>query len=90
MAIERVPGNGTYAGIALWLAFVSSLAFFVSAAAAVRWLAVSFVILGLLRVFSPAGIVPTVRSRVFDVTVCFLFAGVLTYLSQWATIPTVM
>ncbi len=69
---------------------VSTLAFLLSAAIAVRVLAGSLVILGLLRAFAPAGTIPTVRSRIFDVTVYFLLAGVLAYLSQWAAIPMVM
>ena len=90
MANERVPSNGIYVGVALWLTAVSALAFLSTAAIAVRVFAGSFVILGLLRAFSPAGVIPTVRGRIFDVTVYFLLAGVLAYLSTWATIPTVM
>lgn len=48
MANERVPGNRTYAVVALWLTCVSALAFLLTAATAVRILAGSFVILGLL------------------------------------------
>ncbi len=90
MANERVPGNRTYAVVALWLTCVSALAFLLTAATAVRILAGSFVILGLLRAFSPAGAVPTVRGRIFDVTVYFMLAGILAYLSRWAAIPMVM
>ncbi len=74
----------------LWLVCVTALAFMVSAVVAVRILAASMVIIGLARAALPAGIIPTVRSRVFDVSVYMLLASVLAYLSSWAAIPVVM
>ena len=74
----------------LWLVCVTALAFMVSAVVAVRILAASMVIIGLARAALPAGIIPTVRSRVFDVSVYMLLASVLAYLSSLAAIPVVM
>ena len=74
----------------LWLVCVTALAFMVSAVVAVRILAASMVIIGLARAALPDGIIPTVRSRVFDVSVYMLLASVLAYLSSWAAIPVVM
>ena len=74
----------------LWLVCVTALAFMVSAVVAVRILAASMVMIGLARAALPAGIIPTVRSRVFDVSVYMLLASVLAYLSSWAAIPVVM
>lgn len=74
----------------LWLVCVTALAFMVSAVVAVRILAASMVIIGLARAALPAGIIPTVRSRVLDVSVYMLLASVLAYLSSWAAIPVVM
>lgn len=74
----------------LWLVCVTALAFMVSAVVAVRILAASMVIIGLARAALPAGIIPTVRSRVFDVSVYMLLASILAYLSSWAAIPVVM
>ena len=74
----------------LWLVCVTALAFMVSAVVAVRILAASMVIFGLARAALPAGIIPTVRCRVFDVIVYMLLASVLAYLSSWAAIPVVM
>lgn len=79
-----------YVAAAVWLISVTVLAFVASAVLAVRVLAASMVIIGLARAALPAGIIPTVRSRVFDVSVYMLLASVLAYLSSWAAIPVVM
>ena len=90
MVNQRVPSDWIYVAAAVWLISVTMVAFVASAVLAVRVLAASMVIIGLARAALPAGIIPTVRSRVFDVSVYMLLASVLAYLSSWAAIPVVM
>ena len=90
MVNQRVPSDWIYVAAVLWLVCVTVLAFVASAVIAVRMLAASMVIIGLARAAIPAGIIPTVRSRVFDVGVYMLAASVLAYLSSWAAIPVVV
>ncbi len=79
-----------YVAAVVWLVCVTALAFLASAVIAVRVLAASMVVIGLARGGLPAGIIPTVRSLIFDVSVYMLLASVLAYLSSWAAIPLVM
>ena len=90
MVNQRVPSDWIYVAAVLWLVCVTALAFMVSAVVAVRILAASMVIIGLARAALPAGSIPTVRSRIFDVSVYMLLASILAYLSSWAAIPVVM
>ncbi len=90
MVNQRVPSDWIYVAAVLWLVCVTALAFLASAVVATRVLAGSLVIIGLARGALRPGIIPTVRSRVFDVSVYLLLASVLAYLSSWAAIPVVM
>ncbi|MFT3945005.1 MAG: hypothetical protein QM705_14450 [Ancrocorticia sp.] len=90
MVNQRVPSDWIYVAAALWLVCVTATAFATSAVIAVRVLAASMVVIGLARGGLPAGFIPTVRSRLFDVSVYMLLASVLAYLSSWAAIPVVM
>lgn len=82
--MERVPKVGIYIGIVCWIAVITTLAFAVSAVIALRVLAGSLLIFGLLRAFLPSGAVPVIRSRAFDVSAYIILALLMAYLSGWA------
>lgn len=84
--MERVPRDGIYVGLAIWVIFITALTFVVSAVVSMRVLAGSLVVFGLLRAFLPSGEVPVIRSKVFDVATYLVLALALAYFSNWADV----
>ncbi|MGO1944263.1 MAG: DUF3017 domain-containing protein [Ancrocorticia sp.] len=84
--MERVPRDGTYIFLAGWVILITGLTFAASAVVSMRVLAASLLVFGLLRAFLPAGAVPVIRSRFFDVASYCALALALAYLSGWADV----
>lgn len=85
----RVPKSVVYAALVLALVVVCAAAFLVSAKAATWLLASLFFICGVLHLVIPRGIIPQVRSAVFDALTCFLFGGLLAFFAPWASTPLI-
>lgn len=89
MKPERVPHTGVYIFLGLWTGCVAASGYVWSAEVACRIVSASMVAFGCGRAVLPGGVVPRVRSRLFDVATYALLAGALWYLANWAHTPTV-
>ena len=85
----RVPKSVVYAALVLALLIVCALAFLVSATAATWALASLFFICGILHLVIPRGIIPQVRSAIFDALTCFAFGALLALFAPWASTPLI-
>ena len=89
MKPERVPHTGVYIFLGLWTGCVAASGYVWSAEVACRIVSASMVAFGCGRAVLPGGVVPRVRSRLFDVATYALLAGALWYWANWAHTPTV-
>ncbi|MBR5951417.1 MAG: hypothetical protein IKZ87_08315 [Actinomycetaceae bacterium] len=80
----RIPSKGVYVGIVLGIVAVCLCAFVFSSLIAVWALSGMLLFYGFAQLVLPRGILPQVRSRIFDASICFLFAIGLAFFAQWA------
>ncbi|MBR6458885.1 MAG: hypothetical protein IKS49_01830 [Actinomycetaceae bacterium] len=86
----RVPSRAVYVALVLCVVAVCLLALFVSPLIAVWTLSFLFIIYGFAQLLLPRGVLPQVRSRLFDALCCFLLAAGLALFAQWASTPQIV
>lgn len=83
MSDHRVPSLWYFVLLCSWLVTIVVLAFIWGVQPALYTFAISLAVLGGLRLVLPAGMVPQVRSRGFDVFTLLTLALVLGYFANW-------
>lgn len=86
----RVPKKVVYVVIFVAVALVCLTALVVSAKAATWLLAAELVVCGIAHLILPRGVIPQVRSRVFDAASCFILAALIAFFSPWASTPLIL
>ncbi|WP_216382253.1 DUF3017 domain-containing protein [Arcanobacterium phocae] len=90
MTEHRVPSVFFFVLLALWIVVVMVLSYVWGAQPAMYTFAGSLAVLALARLVLPAGMIPQVRSRWFDVATLLTLALVLAYFANWGDTPAVV